>query len=79
MQNKKSNLKLLTSLLIASFLTGCSGETLTKDDIYTGIGAGFTSLIGAALACDDIILTLASTVVEDYIGNKDKKEIEKNN
>ena len=79
MQNKKSILKLFGCLLIATFLTGCSGNTFTNEDLGTGIGASVGGLLGSALTGDDVIMTLVGTGAGAYVGNKIGKEMDKNN
>lgn len=61
MQNTKSNLKLFSQLLTATFLIGCSGTTFTNEDIGTGVGASVGSVIGSSLSADNTIFTLAGT------------------
>lgn len=78
MQNKKSSLKLLSGLLIATFLTGCSSDIFNKEDLGTSVGISVGSILGSAISNDNIILTLVSTAGLGYIGNKIGKEMDEN-
>jgi hypothetical protein len=79
MQNRQSKLKLASALLVTVFITGCSSQKFSNEELSTGIGAGLGGLLGSALTNDNIIITLASTAVGAYIGNNMGKDMDQQN
>ncbi len=75
-KSKKISLKLLSCLLIAVYITGCSSQELSKEDVYTGVGAGAGAILVSALGGDEI-MSLAGAVTGAYFGDKIGKEKDK--